>query len=223
MKVLTFTGLKKLVEATESVNELSKELAVKEKELAVASKKADQVLAEVTVSAQAAEKVKANVQVVKDKAQAIVDTISVDKAAAEEKLEAARPALEEAEHALQTIKPAHISTVRKLGKPPHLIMRIMDCVLLLFQRRLEAVTMDPERPCLKPSWSDALKLMSSSTFLSGLMSFNKVKSVYIYDFISMWIYLTQSFGCFYVCRIYFDFDVYRIPSMKRRWSCYSPT
>jgi len=65
------------VEATESVNELSKELVVKEKELAVASKKTDQVLAEVTVSAQAAEKVKAEVQKVKDKAQKIVDEISV--------------------------------------------------------------------------------------------------------------------------------------------------
>ena len=37
------TGLKKLVEATESVNVLSKELEVKEKELAIASKKTDQV------------------------------------------------------------------------------------------------------------------------------------------------------------------------------------
>ena len=65
------------MEATESVNELAKELAVKEKELAVASKKADQVLIEVTASAQAAEKVKIQVQTVKDKAQKIVDEIAV--------------------------------------------------------------------------------------------------------------------------------------------------
>ena len=37
------TGLLKLVEAEKSVNELSKELAVKEKDLAVASKEADEV------------------------------------------------------------------------------------------------------------------------------------------------------------------------------------
>lgn len=167
------TGLKKLVEATESVNELSKQLAVKEKELEVASKKADEVLAEVTVKAQAAEKVKAQVQLVKDKAQAIVNAISVDKACAMEKLEAAKPALAEAESALQTIKPAHIATVRKLSKPPHLIMRIMDAVLLLFQRKLDPLVMDPDRNSPKSSWSEALKLMSSGQFLQGLLSFPK--------------------------------------------------
>jgi len=71
------TGLQKLIEATESVNELSKELAVKEKELEVASNKADEVLAEVTASAQAAEAVKVQVQRVKDKAQKLVDDIAV--------------------------------------------------------------------------------------------------------------------------------------------------
>ncbi|XP_067147242.1 dynein axonemal heavy chain 5-like [Apteryx mantelli] len=167
------TGLTKLMEAEISVNQLSKELVMKEKDLAVASKKADGVLLEVTMKAQAAEKVKMQVQKVKDKAQAIVDDIAIDKAAAEEKLEAARPAMEEAEAALQTIKPSDIATVRKLGKPPHLIMRIMDCVLLLFQRKIDSVTPDQERPCVKPSWTEALKLMNNSGFLSMLLTFQK--------------------------------------------------
>jgi len=74
----------------------------------------------------------------------------------------------------QTIKPADIATVRKLGKPPHLIMRIMDCVLLLFQKRVNPVEQDPERPCVKPSWSEALKLMNNSGFLGSLLNFSKV-------------------------------------------------
>ena len=166
------TGLSKLIEAGESVAELSKELAVKEKELAVASKETEVVLKEVSESAAAAEKVKSAVQKVKDKAQAIVDAIDKDKKFAEGKLAAAAPALEEAERALQTIKPADIATVKKLGKPPHLIMRIMDCVLLLFQRRVDPVTMDPERPCNTPSWKEALKTMNGP-MLNELLTFNK--------------------------------------------------
>ncbi|NXT53162.1 DYH8 protein, partial [Pluvianellus socialis] len=93
-------GLSKLMEASESVAKLSEELAVKEKELALASVKADKVLAEVTESAEAAAKVKNEVQGVKDKAQKIVDEIDLEKVKAESKLEAAKPALEEAEAAL---------------------------------------------------------------------------------------------------------------------------
>uniref|UniRef100_A0A667YRJ5 Dynein, axonemal, heavy chain 5 like n=1 Tax=Myripristis murdjan TaxID=586833 RepID=A0A667YRJ5_9TELE len=166
-------GLSKLMEASESVSQLSKDLVVKEKELAVASVKADKVVAEVTVSAEAATIVKNEVQVVKDKAQKIVEEIEKEKAIAEVKLEAAKPALEEAEAALNTIKPADIATVRKLAKPPHLIMRIMDCCLLLFQKRVDLVTVDPERRCVKPSWGEAMKLMSASGFLNSLQQFPK--------------------------------------------------
>ncbi|XP_060921113.1 dynein axonemal heavy chain 5 [Labrus mixtus] len=167
------TGLCKLMEAEQSVSQLSEELVLKEQELAVASRRADEVLQEVTAKAQAAEKVKQQVQKVKDKAQLIVDEIEADKSAAETKLEAAKPALEAAEAALQTIKPADIATVRKLQKPPHLIMRIMDAVLLLFQRKIDVTTPDPERACPKPSWAEAMKLMQNSAFLSMLLNFSK--------------------------------------------------
>ncbi|KAK3588114.1 hypothetical protein CHS0354_012171 [Potamilus streckersoni] len=167
------TGLQKLIEASASVDKLSKELVVKEKELAVANLKADKVLVEVTASATAAEKVKTEVQKVKDKAQKIVDEIECEKGKAEQKLEAAKPALAEAEAALQTLKASDIATVKKLGKPPHLIMRIMDCTLILFQKKLDVIQMDPERPCPKPSWSESLKLMSGSGFLSSLQTFPK--------------------------------------------------
>ncbi len=66
----------------------------------------------------------------------------------------------------QTIKAADISTVRKLAKPPHLIMRIMDCVTLLFRRNISPVVFDPERQCVTPSWSESLKVIKDTLFFS---------------------------------------------------------
>jgi len=34
----------------------------------------------------------------------------------------------------------------------------MDCVLILFQKKLDPTVQDPERPCPKPSWGEALKV-----------------------------------------------------------------
>ena len=88
----------------------------------------------------------------------------------------------------QTIKAANISTVRKLAKPPSLIMRIMDCVLILFRRRLNPVQMEGSTitsstgigaagkgspMVLRPSWSESLKMMMGGTFLQNLMNYNK--------------------------------------------------
>lgn len=134
------------------------ELAVTETELVEASEKAERVLSSVTERAEQAEIVKNQVQIVKEKAVALVDYIAKEKATAEQKLEAAKPALEEAESALNTIKPAHIATVRKLGRPPHLIMRIMDCVLILFQRKIHPTVPDIAAFCPKPSWPESLKV-----------------------------------------------------------------
>lgn len=45
--------------------------------------------------------------------------------------------------------------------------------MLLFRRRLEPMSLDPDRPGPKPSWSDSLKMMSQSGFLQGLQTFPK--------------------------------------------------
>ena len=85
----------------------------------------------------------------------------------------AKPALDEAENALNTIKQQNIATVRKLGRPPHLIMRVMDCTLILFQSKLPLIKPDLQFNCPKPSWTEALKVMASSSFLNHLLNFPK--------------------------------------------------
>ncbi|KAG8303337.1 Dynein heavy chain 5, axonemal [Homalodisca vitripennis] len=155
-------GLEKLREAAISVDELRKDLVEKEKDILVASAKAEEVLSGVTQVASVAEKVKAEVKEVADRATAIVEEIAVDKAIAEEKLEDARPALEEAEAALLTIKAADIATVRKLGKPPYLVTLIMDVVLILFQRKVDQVRPDMEKNFFFPNWAESLKAVRLS-------------------------------------------------------------
>ena len=78
-----------------------------------------------------------------------------------------------AEAALATITAKDISTVKKLGKPPHLVKRIMDVVLILFGRPLIPVMMDSDdKECPEPSWKDALKCMNGP-LLAELVGFNK--------------------------------------------------
>ncbi|EDS37982.1 ciliary dynein heavy chain 5 [Culex quinquefasciatus] len=165
------TGLVKLIEAAASVDVLRVELEEKEKDIIMATQAAEIVLASVTQSQQDAEVVKAEVMVVKNKADILVEQIAAETAVAEEKLEAARPALEAAEAALKTVTPADIATVRKLGKPPYLITLIMDVVLILFRRRMNAVKPDPERQFLMASWEASLKVMADTGFLNKIVRY----------------------------------------------------
>ncbi|XP_022821404.1 dynein heavy chain 8, axonemal-like [Spodoptera litura] len=167
------TGLSKLVEAAASVDILKKELEVKEIEINEATERAEEVLAAVADTQAAAEVVKAEVLEVKDRAVKLVSVIAAETAIAEEKLADAKPALDAAEAALLTINSADIATVRKLGKPPHLITLIMDAVILLFRKRIDSIKPDPEKQFLTPSWSESLKVMADVRFLNNLKNYPK--------------------------------------------------
>lgn len=167
------SGLSKLAEAVVSVEELQKEMRVMEKDLAISTEKANEVLATVTIQVTETEKVKADVQAVAASQQDLVDAIDADRAIANERLEVAKPALEAAEHALNTIKATDIATVRKLAKPPYLITVIMDVVMVLFGSKLTPVKPDPERQFLVPSWGEALKVVADVNFLKRLQQFPK--------------------------------------------------
>ncbi|XP_076264862.1 dynein heavy chain 8, axonemal kl-3 [Rhynchophorus ferrugineus] len=167
------TGLSKLVEAQASVDILKKELEVKEKEMTVATEAAEKVLSEVLAASEIANKIKEEATIVKERAENLVAIISVDQQEAEGKLLAAKPALDAAEAALLTIKASDIATVRKLGKPPYLILLIMDAVLLYFKRKIEPTKPDFEKSFLTPSWAESLKVMADSNFLKNLQGYPK--------------------------------------------------
>ncbi|XP_029675665.1 LOW QUALITY PROTEIN: dynein heavy chain 8, axonemal-like [Formica exsecta] len=167
------SGLSKLIDAAAQVDILRKELEKTQEEIVAKNVQVEVILVTVNEKKREAESVKAKVQVSKDEAEAILQVIAKDKAVAEQKLKTAEPALLEAEAALQTIKAADISTVRKLAKPPYLITLIMDCVLILFGRKLEPVKPDYEHQFLTPSWTESLKVMADTRFLYNIQNFPK--------------------------------------------------
>ena len=167
-------GVHRLQEARDSINILKVELAVAEEELKEANARSELVLQRVLQETQFASEVKAQVEEAKQRCEGIVKSIEKDYEETQEKLVAARPALMEAEEALNTIKTSDISTVRKLQKPPNLIMRIMDCVNILFYRPLVPVEMDPDKQGFyKTSWAESVRFMSNQTFLSQLLNHPK--------------------------------------------------
>lgn len=141
----------------------------------MAQEKAAEFLQVITAKTAEAEKVKNEVLAVKEQMAGEVDRIGAEKAIVEKDLEEAKPALEEAIRALDQIKPADIQNIKKLRKPPNLIMRILDGVLLLKHALLNPVTVDPEQKDFRimPSWASAVKTMSESNFLKTLLEFPK--------------------------------------------------
>jgi len=114
------------------------------------------------------------VQAVKDTLSVEAAAIAADKEAVESDLLAAKPALDEAEAALGAITAKDIGMLKSLKKPPELIKRLFECVLILFMEPLilPAVEM-VKRLQLEVSWAQSTIVMSRASFLEDLFKFDK--------------------------------------------------
>lgn len=172
-------GLDKLLNATQEVAEMKEKLKAKEKNLEVAQKDAATLLDEVTAQTTVAENKKNDVLEVKDHLTDKAAQIEADKADAERDLAKATPALLEAEEALKAINPADIATVKRMGKPPNLIKRILDCVLILRQYPIDKPKLDiayyqkTNRKVQLASWARSIKMLGELKFLQALQELNK--------------------------------------------------
>lgn len=168
-------GLQKLKDAGTQVSEMKIKLIDKERDLVVAQQKAAEMLKEITASRAVAEKKKNEVQAVKTELEAKAAQISAEASEAEAELAKAKPALEKAEKALESIKPNDITQLKSLGKPPQLIKRIMDCVLILQIKPLLPVQPDVNQPqrteLYEPSWKSSVSMMSDLNFLKTLLEY----------------------------------------------------
>ncbi|KAH0574694.1 Outer-arm dynein gamma [Spironucleus salmonicida] len=168
-------GLQILFDAADDIAAMRVHLETKEKELAIASKKTEEMMQDISVQTKEAAGIKAEVQLVADECTKQAEEIKEQKGIAEAGLEKAMPLLIQAENALKSIEPSKIQTLRKLLNPPNLIQRILDSVLILLNVKLDKIQMDQQRANIKaniPSWQQSYTLMSGP-FLQQLQIYNK--------------------------------------------------
>ena len=168
-------GLTKMASAKEQVDMMKEELHVKQNILSDSHANIATLINEVNQSKAEAnlerKKVQDIVSVVTEKAREIYEV----KVEAEKELEAAKPALEAALEALNSITSKDIGSLKSLRKPPDVIKRIMDCVLLLRHMPVSKVSWHDikDTVVIQSSYDESLKMMGEMGFLQNLLNFPK--------------------------------------------------
>eukprot|EP00878_Enallax_costatus_P011217 GHUV01011714.1.p1 GENE.GHUV01011714.1~~GHUV01011714.1.p1 ORF type:complete len:503 (+),score=217.42 GHUV01011714.1:213-1511(+) len=168
-------GLQKMVEAKEDVNKMKAELAIKNQDLAAASKEAEALLKSISESTAVAEKEKQKVAVIVDQVSKKAAEIGAVKDDAETDLAAAKPALDEALSALNSITQKDIVSLKALKSPPDIVKRIFDCVLLLRHWPIDKAAWQEQKGAmvLAGSYEMAVKMMGDMGFLTSLLNYPK--------------------------------------------------
>ncbi|CAE7499104.1 DNAH6, partial [Symbiodinium sp. CCMP2456] len=153
------TGVDKIDEANEFVNNLQEELTKLAPVISQKIKEADELVPVVTEEQKKAEVIKEKVsseEVIVRKQADEVKAIADD---AQRDLDIAMPALESALKSLDALDKKDIQEIKSFAKPPPLVMLTMEAVNVLLQE--------------KPDWDTAKKVLNRPTFLQDLKAYDK--------------------------------------------------
>jgi dynein heavy chain len=135
-------GLAKLEQASTDINQMKKELAVKEEELKKKSEECNAAVKVITQENIKADAKAAEVSVISAACEKRAASIAIEKAMAQKDLDAAMPILEKANKAASGIKPNDITEIRANKKPIDIFKVVFDCVLIVFQKNINPITMN---------------------------------------------------------------------------------
>ncbi len=168
-------GLTKLLDAARDIAKMKVVLRGTEAVLSESRTRTNTMMGRISANAAQAERKKLEVQAVQMQLAEDARIVEEDKSKAEKDLLVAKPALDEAEAALKAISVRDIQTLKQLKKPPDLIKRILDGVIILKQGKLEKIQMVElkGRKQYKDSYSTALQLMAKMDFIDSLIRFDK--------------------------------------------------
>jgi dynein heavy chain len=152
-------GVTKLNETNEMVASLKEELKALEPVLEEKSAAADKLLAQVEIDKAESALVQDRVSKEEQDVGAQAAEVAAVQAEAQAELDVALPALEKALKALDSLTKGDITEVKSFAKPPEAVQIVMEAVCLLFD--------------MKTDWDSAKKLLTDSTFLDKLKSYDK--------------------------------------------------
>lgn len=168
-------GLQKMGEAKVQVDRMKDDLQEKHETLSAAKKDITNLIKQIDTSTKEATIERKNVQEIVSKVTKKAEEILNVKMEAECDLEKAKPALESALDALNSISSKDINSLKSLRKPPDVIKRIMDCVLILNHSQISKIVWHEvkENMVIQSSYEESLKMMSDMSFLQKLLTFPK--------------------------------------------------
>jgi dynein heavy chain len=165
-------GLEKLAFTAEQVEAMTAEQTELKPVLQRTQAETDALMAEIKVKEAAAAAVKRVLVQEEAQAQTQADAAERIKVECEGDLAKALPALEAAVKALKALKKSDVSEVKVMTNPPDGVRLVMSAVCVMFAIK-PATVKDDKGNKTKDYWPAAKKLLSQSSFLSSLLSFDK--------------------------------------------------